>query len=87
MAATFAIPFTWVIVVVQVLGLLSAGLARFSEGSRGQVACQWLFFACLILVGLTTMAALGFGPGHWILLGATFSTMVLSVTCDFSHPE
>ena len=70
---------------VQVLGLASAWLARLSENSRRQSSCQWLFLACLALVGGSTIVALGLGSGCWLVCGATFSLMVLAVTCDFSR--
>jgi hypothetical protein len=74
----------WIIAVVQVLGLASAWLARLSEGSRRQTSCQWLFFACLMLVGAATIVALHFGPGFWLTAGGTLSVMVLGATCDFT---
>lgn len=73
------------LLAAQLLGLASAALARLSEGSRYQASGQRLFFASLGLVGLTIVAALLLGPGYWLTSGATFSLMVLTATCDFSH--
>ena len=73
----------WLLVIVQLAGLASTWLVRFSEGSRGQASCQRLFFGCLWLVGLGTMASLCLGPGCWMTSGATLSLMVVAVTCDF----
>lgn len=73
------------LLAVELLGLISAALARLSEGSAYQASGQRLFFGSLGLVGLTTMAALLLGPGYWLTSGATFSLMVLTATCDFNH--
>ena len=73
----------WVILGVQVLGLVSAAMARVSVGSRTEPYCQRLFIASLVLVGVATISALGLGPGHWLALGTTLAVMVLTVTWDF----
>lgn len=67
---------------VQVLGLLSAALARLGEGSRRQVVCQRLFLACLGLVGLGTIVSLGMPSGWWVASGSTLSLMVVTATWD-----
>ena len=58
------------IAAVQILGLFSAWATRCSEGSAWQGWFQQLFFVSLLLVGLTTVAAVGLGPGYWISCGA-----------------
>jgi hypothetical protein len=73
----------WLLGVIQIAGLLSAWLARLSEGSRSQASCQWLFFACLGLMGLTTMASVALGPRYWLASGATLSVMILGAIWDF----
>jgi len=70
---------------VQVLGLLSAWVARLSEGSRRQVLCQRLFMACLLLVGLAAVALPQTGSGCWMLASATLPVMVLLATYDFGR--
>ena len=75
----------WACVAAQILGLVSAWCARLSEGSTRQTPCQWVFFACLILVGIATMLALRLGAGTWLTSGGTLSLMVLTVTCDFNR--
>jgi len=62
---------------------LSAWLARLSEGSARQAACQRFFLACLLLVGLGTIASLALVPTYWVASGTTLSLMVLAATCDF----
>ena len=39
------------ILAMQLIGLISAAMARASIGSRHQVKFQWLFMLCLGLVG------------------------------------
>jgi hypothetical protein len=76
---------TWLLLLVQVLGLTVAWVARLSEGSSFQGGLQIAFLALLTLVGGATVAALGLGPGRWLPSGVTLAVMVLAVTCDFSR--
>ncbi|HWC91289.1 MAG TPA: hypothetical protein VG433_16585, partial [Pirellulales bacterium] len=69
---------------IQAVGLLSAWLARFTEGSHNQHWYQWLFFLCLLVLGLATIAALLSSPAACVVTGATLSVMVLAATWDFS---
>jgi hypothetical protein len=73
----------WLLVVAQLLGVLSASLARLSEGSSCQAASQYAFFGILPLVGVATAVALAVGPGCWLACSTTLAFMVLTVTCDF----
>lgn len=70
----------WTILSVQVLGILSACLARFSEGCACQRFCQGLFFLFLALVGGSAVVSLRFGPGCWFTSGAILAVMVLAAT-------
>ena len=83
MAYLQPVSLVWILVSIQIVGLASAWLARLSEGSRGQSSCQWLFFGCLALMGLTTMISLAVGPKYWLVSGATLSVMVLGAVWDF----
>jgi hypothetical protein len=76
----------WGLGSIQIVGLISAWLARFSEGSRRQSCCHRLFLGCLGLIGLTTMATLALGPKYWLPSGMTLSVMVLGAVWDF-RPE
>lgn len=67
----------------QVFGLVSAALARLSEGSAYQASSHRLFLASLAIVGVTTMTALLLSLNYWLTSGATLSVMVLTATCDF----
>jgi hypothetical protein len=73
----------WTLTLIQGLGLISAWLARLSEGSRGQACCQCLFFVCLALVGITAMATITLGPRYWLTPGATLGVMIVGAIWDF----
>ncbi len=73
----------WTLGLMQVVGLLSAWLARLSEGSSSQPWCHSLFFGCLAVMGLATMAFVALGARHWLGSGATLSVMVLAAVWDF----
>ncbi|MCL4190829.1 MAG: hypothetical protein KJZ87_03720 [Thermoguttaceae bacterium] len=77
--------FLLILGVIQAVGLISAALARLSEGSGRQAASQRLFLACLALVGGCTVVSLVLGPGYWLTSGTTLSLMVLAATCDFNY--
>lgn len=72
----------WILWSVQLLGLVSAWLARAAEGSQRQGRCQCLFLACLAVVGLATIASLQLNAGGWYLSGISLSLMVLATTCE-----
>ena len=70
---------------IQLLGLVSAGVTRVSEGSRCQTSSQQVFLGFLGTVGLATVASIALWPGCWLASGATLAVMVLTVTCDFGR--
>lgn len=74
---------TWLLGLLQIAGLLSAWLARLSEGSSRQAWCQCLFVGCLALVGLSTMVFVALGARYWLGPGATLSVMILTAVWDF----
>ena len=69
--------------IIQGVGLASACLARWGEGSIRQTSFQRFFLGCLALVGAATMAAMLVGPGACVMSGATMAVMVLTATWDF----
>jgi hypothetical protein len=73
----------WLLIAAQIIGVLSACIARLSEGSSRQAVSQWAFFATLSLMGPATIVALTVGPGYWLACSASLAFMVLVVTCDF----
>jgi hypothetical protein len=75
--------FIWVLAIVQVAGVISAWLARLSEGSRGQDSCHRLFFGFLALMGLATMYSVALGPRYLLFACISLSVMVLVAIWDF----
>ena len=69
--------------LAQAAGLLSAVATRLGSGSACHVSTRWLFSILLAVVGLGMVVSLNLGPTYWLTSGTTFSTMVLTVTCDF----
>jgi hypothetical protein len=78
--------FAWTLGFVQIAGLVSAWLARVSEGSRGQASCHRLFFACLGVIGLASLASVALGPRYLLVCSLTLSVMVLVAVWDV-RPE
>ena len=54
-----------------------------TEGSHRQSSCQWLFFGCLALVGMTVFALVKLGARYWLFSAGTFSIMILGAIWDF----
>ena len=75
-----------VISLVQVCGILSAALARITEGRRWQSLCQRLFLALLVIVAFTTILNVWNAPQQWMMSATTLAVMVVTATCDFSRP-
>ena len=75
-----------VISSVQVCGLLSAALARITEGRPWQELFQRMFMALLVIVAFTTVLNLWNAPQQWMMSATTLTVMVVTATCDFSHP-
>jgi len=75
----------WLLLAVELLGLISAAAARFSEGTRGEAWSQRIFLAMMGVVGVATIFSLGVGPTCWPTAGATFSLMLLIATSDFGR--
>jgi len=67
---------------VQIVGLVSAWLARLAEGTARQTICQFFFFASLAIVGVTTVTSCATQRGGWFLCGTTLAVMVLVATWD-----
>lgn len=76
-------PLIWGPFLTQAAGLVSAMAIRFGSGSRCHVPTQWLFSFLLAVVGLSMVVSLNLGPTCWLANGTTFSTMLLTVICDF----
>ncbi len=75
----------WILVATQFLGILSACMARFNEGSPRQGMSHGVFLGVLPIMGGLTMAALAVGPGCWLACATTLAVMVLTATCDMRN--
>lgn len=74
----------WLVAFIQISGLLSAWLARLSEGSSRQCWCQRLFIGCLAIVGLSLLVGVALGTRYWVASAGTLSAMILAAVWDFS---
>jgi hypothetical protein len=76
----------WTLVSVQVLGFLSAALARTSIGRGHQTFCQHLFFASFIGVAISTIGCLAIGSLWWVFSAGMLGWMSVLATWDPGHP-
>jgi hypothetical protein len=77
----------WSFGAIQAIGLITAWLARISEGSYLQPWFQRLFLLSLLVTGAATMFAPEAGGGYWLLTAATFGLMILMAVCDFRQTD
>ena len=68
--------------LVQLLGLLTAGGARFTEGTRYERLGQWICLAALGLVGTVCGVTLQLGPGVATTSAVTLTLMTMIVIID-----
>jgi len=68
--------------VVQVFGLLAAGLSRLAEGTRHERGCQWLLVVALAAVGGLCGFALQFGPASAAVCAVTLTLMTMIAVFD-----
>lgn len=79
----FADPvFLWCALVIQMVGLVSMVLARMPHSSAVHSICRAFFFCCLVLVGLTTVLAMGCHSSCWAWFGTVFSIMAVGASAD-----
>jgi hypothetical protein len=67
---------------VQLFGLVAAGLARLSEGTRHERGCQWLLVIALAVVGGVCGFALQFGPASAAFCAVTLTLMTMIAVFD-----
>jgi len=70
---------------VQVLGIVAAGVARLTEGTRHEVGGQWLCLTALAVIGAVCGVAIQFGPDTAAAAATTLAVMTLITVADFSH--
>jgi len=69
---------------IQILGVLAAGLARLTEGTRHQTGGQWLCLIALGVMGCVCGVAIQFGPDSAAACAGTLALMTLIAVADFS---
>ena len=75
-----------VLSAVQVCGLMSAALARISEGRPWQSLFQRMFVAFLVIVAFANVLNVWNAPQQWMMSATTLAVMVVTATCDFTRP-
>jgi hypothetical protein len=65
------------------LGIAAAIAMRKSEGSVAHRFCTWLFYGCLLKVGLTAVLFIQIPSGIGLLAALTFGLMIIGTTWDF----
>ena len=61
-------------------GIISVCLTRMSYQGWRQILCQRLCFAFVVLLGIATVAAIGFSSHHWVGLAASLSVVSIVST-------
>lgn len=72
----------WGVLGLQTLGLMSMVLIRMPQAMHLHSCCRMLFFACMFIVGLATIYAMGCHSSCWAWYGTTFSLMAVGGTVD-----
>jgi hypothetical protein len=70
---------------VQILGIVAAGVARLTEGTRHEQGGQWLCLGALAMVWALCGAAIQFGPDTTATCAVTLAVMTLIAVVDFRH--
>lgn len=69
---------------VQVLGVVAAGIARLTEGTRHETGGQWLCLGALAVMGCVCGVAIQCGPDTAAACAGTLAIMTLITVADFS---
>jgi cell division protein FtsW (lipid II flippase) len=73
----------WCLFAIQLVGLVSMVLARMPETSSLHAFCRTCFLACLVVVGLATIAAtIDCHSSSWAWCATIFSVMAVGATAD-----
>jgi hypothetical protein len=68
--------------LVQLLGLATAGVARFVEGTRHEAWGQWLCLGGLGMIGTVSGAAIRIGPDAAAACAVTLALMTMIAIID-----
>lgn len=72
----------WLLASIQIVGAITALLARLGERSAFQSSCHWLFMAAMLVAGIATAASLAMGPGVALIGGASLAVMAVAAVCE-----
>ena len=68
---------------MQILGIVSACVARLCDGTPREIVGQRFFLLVMLLMGIATLASLAVSPDYWLACSATLAVMVLTVVYNF----
>lgn len=74
-------------ILVQLLGLVAAIVARLSETSDLRGHCYRAFYSLLLAVFGITLVAVWVGHGLWIFSGTTLAVMAVGATLDMGRRQ
>lgn len=75
----------WFVISVHLLGIASVAAARLSENTATQAGYQFLFYVCLITVGLASLASIHVGDSSGLWCAATLPIMTVGATLDLKR--
>ncbi len=70
---------------MQVLGVVAAGVARLTEGTRHETGGQLLCLGALAIMGCICGVAIQYGPDTAAACAGTLAVMTLITVADFSR--
>lgn len=85
MLENFSPALFWLASLLQVAGLASVVIARLTEGCRGQLCFQRVFYLCLLAVGVASMLTVEFGSRYWLSFGITLAIMAVGATLELGR--
>ncbi len=78
-------PLAWAILLAQSLGIISACMARLSQGCSCQRLFQAFFLICLTMVAASGVVSFAFEPECWLTSGALLAVMLVAATFPLGH--
>lgn len=73
--------------ILQVLGLIAAGIARLAEGTPHERAGHWLCLIALAIVGGLCGFSIQYGPDSAAMCAVTLALMTMIAIIDVGGPE
>lgn len=73
--------------LLQVLGLIAAGVARLTEGTPHERAGHWLCLVALAVVGGLCGFSIQYGPDSGAMCAVTLALMTMIAIVDVGGPQ